>query len=345
MLFKPIYIIDDYDRYNLDGHMLGLSHNTCLIEQYLEDKKYIKQISWSNLSSNQYAIHILDKYIEYVDWYWISGNPNAISIIEKHLDKVSWSRLSYNPNAIHILETNIDKVDWGILSCNPKAVHLLENNIDKVDWTNLSRNPNAIHLLEANLDKVDWRNLSSNPNAIHLLEANSDKVNWYELSGNPGALNILENNVEKIHKYKLCSNSNISLNLIEKFFNSIFYSIDGRISFYTKNQQLLEFIGIELHKIDDIFPIIAFSNNQHAVRIFEKYSDSILGINSRENFKDTFKFNPYLFHIYCKYDWRKMKKNNEALLEELCCYVFNPLRIQRLCDKFNVSFIEYIESV
>lgn len=342
MLFKPIYILTDYDRDNLNGQMLGLSHNTCLIEQYLEDIRYINHISWANLSSNKYAIHILDNYIECVDWYWISGNLNAISIIEKHLDKVNWIRLSNNPNAVHILEKNIDKVDWGILSGNPNAIHLLEANFDKINWSILSDNPNAIHLLETNFDKIDWYMLSGNPNAIHLLEANLDKVNWYKISGNPGAINILETNIEKLTKNKLYSNPNISMNFIEKY---PIYIDNTDILFYDISPTFHDYIIQHIDKYKNAYYIKVLSTNQHAVRIFEKHTDSIFGNNSQEYIEPYFKYNPYLFHIFCKYDWAKMKKNNEALLEELCCYVFNPLRIQKLCDKFNISFIEYIESV
>ena len=38
-----------------------------------------------------------------VSWSSLSGNPNAIHILEKNMDKVSWYGLSGNPNAIHIL--------------------------------------------------------------------------------------------------------------------------------------------------------------------------------------------------------------------------------------------------
>jgi hypothetical protein len=88
----------------------------------------------------------LEKNLDKVSWTGLSQNPNAIHILEKNLDKVHWDELSKNPNAIHILEKNLDKVSWTGLSQNPNAIHLLEKNLDKVDWYGLSRNTNIFEL-------------------------------------------------------------------------------------------------------------------------------------------------------------------------------------------------------
>jgi len=57
------------------------------------------------LSSNQNAIHLLEKNLDKdkVHWIWLSRNPNTIHILEQHLDKVNWSYLSSNPNTTHLL--------------------------------------------------------------------------------------------------------------------------------------------------------------------------------------------------------------------------------------------------
>ena len=53
-----------------------------------------------------------------LNWVKLSTNESAIHMLEKNLNKVDWERLSKNPNAIHILEKNLDKVDWEWLSMN-----------------------------------------------------------------------------------------------------------------------------------------------------------------------------------------------------------------------------------
>ena len=62
-----------------------------------------KNIWWGYLSTNPYAIPILEQNLDNVIWFWLSRNPNAILIIEKNLDKIDWDYLSGNPNAIHLL--------------------------------------------------------------------------------------------------------------------------------------------------------------------------------------------------------------------------------------------------
>jgi hypothetical protein len=39
----------------------------------------------------------------------------------------------------------------------------------------------------------------------------------------------------------------------------------------------------------------------------------------------------------------KMKKNIEPFSQELTEYVFHPLRLAKLADKFQIDFDEYIE--
>ena len=64
-----------------------------------------------------------------VNLYILSSNQNAIHILEKNLNKAYWNILSCNPNAIPILEKNIDKVDWWRLSGNRNA-HLILSKLD-----------------------------------------------------------------------------------------------------------------------------------------------------------------------------------------------------------------------
>ena len=56
--------------------------------------------------------------IEKLSWTGLSRNPNAIHLLEQNIDKINWTWLSYNPNAIQLLELNMDKIDWYNLSAN-----------------------------------------------------------------------------------------------------------------------------------------------------------------------------------------------------------------------------------
>ena len=47
------------------------------------------KLSWSNLSRNPNAIHILEQNKDKIDWFQISRNPNAIQLLEQNLDKIN----------------------------------------------------------------------------------------------------------------------------------------------------------------------------------------------------------------------------------------------------------------
>ena len=68
------------------------------------------KIDWRTLSSNKYAIPLLEKNLDKIDWYYLSKNHNAIHILEKNQEKIDWVNLTLNPNAISLLEKNMDVV-------------------------------------------------------------------------------------------------------------------------------------------------------------------------------------------------------------------------------------------
>ena len=203
----------------------------------------IKQLIFTNLSSNPNAISFLEKHVNNIDWFALSKNPNAISILEANLDKINWINFSENPHpraiellekypdkinwsslsantnsrAIELLEKNIEKINWGRLAgnINPKAIDLLERHFHEIDWRSISPNPSAIHLIEKNMDKIYWDLLSANPNAVHLLEKNLENVNWFWFSKNPNAVSILEKNMEHAN-YGMLSMNPEAINLLCK---------------------------------------------------------------------------------------------------------------------------------
>ena len=53
-----------------------------------------------------------------LNWQKLSSNPYAIELIEANPDKIYWDYLSCNRNAIELLEANQDKIDWKLFSEN-----------------------------------------------------------------------------------------------------------------------------------------------------------------------------------------------------------------------------------
>jgi hypothetical protein len=53
--------------------------------------------------------------------------------------------------------------------------------------------------------------------------------------------------------------------------------------------------------------------------------------------------NPNALHLLFQLDYNEMKKNIEPFSKELTEYVFHPIRLERLANKFQLDFDEYIE--
>jgi len=199
-------------------------------------KKFVNDIDWIQLSSNPYAIDLLETKIkeggaDAIEWAVLSSNPSAIDLLTDKWEEdkrlkvldieqynnlkdyeniVAWNILSGNPKAIDLLRKKIREE----MKMKPEEYDLLEDN-EKIAWANLSENPEAIDLLEKNKDKIVWLNLSANtnPKAMKLLKDRveyesslsieeyrklSNKVNWLYLSNNPNAIKILKENIDKI---------------------------------------------------------------------------------------------------------------------------------------------------
>ena len=204
-------------------------------------------INWSWLSSNPYAIHLLEK-TNNIDIRRILMNPKALCIIEQSPKSINyWHYLSRNAHShtMYLIEDHLnsveelveivkninetrtksdmeplyipkDELDWNELSTNPYAVHLLEKYQEKIHWSFFSMNTNysilTLRLFTENLYRIHWKNLSENPStiALRILEANPHKINWRCLSSNshPRALRLLEENPDKIDWHVLSKNNN-----------------------------------------------------------------------------------------------------------------------------------------
>ena len=85
---------------------------------------------------------------ERISWSELSENPEAIHLLEKHYDKIDWENLSRNPSAIKLIERNLDKVNWDIVSMNKNAIHLLKPRAMDGYWmlNNLEYNPEIFEI-------------------------------------------------------------------------------------------------------------------------------------------------------------------------------------------------------
>jgi hypothetical protein len=204
------------------------------------NKKQKKRYDWTTLSSNPYAIQLLEKNFEKINWFFFSSNPNAIHIIEKNLKHVDMEQLARNPNIYLIIDKIIDNtdLDWDLLSQNSGLVGYFDKNWnkvkDKINWTYFSRNINAIKILEQNLDKINWETLSENINACNLIEKNweycKDKIDWCYISDNPSMTSIIEANIKNVNWVWLSSNpSHKAMNIIKNNFDIAKNNIDWNI--------------------------------------------------------------------------------------------------------------------
>jgi hypothetical protein len=214
-------------------------------------------------------------------------------------------------------------INWNLLSENPYVISILEKNLDKINWLYLSGNLNAIPILEKNIDKVEWWRLSCNPNAISILEENLDKINWEWLSENRNAIYLLKQNLDKICWWKLSYNPN-AISILEENLDKVSWiHLSG-------NRNAIHLLEKNLDKIC----WSRLSSNINAIPLLEKNMDKIVmdGLLSNEN-------SPYLF---IQLDQHKMKENMKQFHEELVTYVLHPDRILRLCNQYDLNFIDYI---
>jgi hypothetical protein len=53
--------------------------------------------------------------------------------------------------------------------------------------------------------------------------------------------------------------------------------------------------------------------------------------------------NPSAIRLLFKYDYQTMKQNNKDFCEELVQKVFNPDRLLRLCENYNMDWLYYTD--
>ena len=248
---------------------------------------------------------------EKIDWILLSIHPYAINLLEKNLGKIDWRRLSRNPNAIHILEKNLNKIHWGGLSGNPNAIRIFKNNIQ---------------LLKKNLHKLDYEMFSTTKNINFFIENHLylyfGRKQWSNLSMNKHAIPILEKNLDKVDWSRLSLNENAS-HILEKNLDKV----DWYWLSQNESENAIHILEKNLDKVDWSM----LSLNKNAIHILEKNLDKI-------NFSNLF-LNSSIFVI----DYQSMKNNNMSLKEELIQKFYHPMRLQNMCEKYNIDFTEIDE--
>ena len=328
IIFKHQKLIDLSAKHNFTH----TSHHNSLL--FLPN--HIEENVWYELSSNQYAIHLLQKNLEEINFKQLSKNTStkAIDILEKHLDLIDWSELSRNtnPKAIELLARNPDNINWSILSGNEtkEAILLLRNNLDKVNWFSFSsnkhtdaiillsenqanidwhsitfnHNPDIIPILEQNLDLVDWKYLSLNPIAIPLFKKHKDNINWSFLTLNTDAYELLKDNMDEIDQY------NITLNAVcfKKLYDDTYFN------------------DLDSDSEDFKMAMINFVEQPEGLDILEKHFEEIQDI---DYIKHHLSINPALLEL----DYQKMSiKRSRHIYLELIEKAFHPDRVGKWLD-------------
>ena len=191
------------------------------------------------LSRRNDTMHILENNPHLIDWILLSSNQYAIDILEKNIDKICWHSFSCNPHprAIELLEKNIDNIIWSNIfeNENEKIIELVDKYYDRIinfiDIQKVSSCSTAINVILKNIDKIDWDELSYNPHpkAIELLEKNIDKINWYYFTYNKNTFHLKNKYIDKLHSYNdiniIFENDQNKYNTLKKGYTKLIYNM------------------------------------------------------------------------------------------------------------------------
>jgi hypothetical protein len=360
---KFILTINDIELYYLSENKSIPA--TAIIRDYFWNSEF-GYWGLKSFSANPYAAEIAEQNIKHTNWTSYFNNPGAkLSLIEKMCDKESIDnsstfictrqgaeyfrkRLNKNPNET-ITYQNLTK----IARC-PYAIDIIENHLDlfSTHWHDIALNPNAIHLLEKRIKspindvKRFWGNLSKNPNAIKLLEENKKYINWEEIGLNPNAVEFIEKHFLEI---PICQLKNLTTNLSKN---------ENAISFLKKNRNHINYIALAQNKnqgaidileshmdriltlfkdkdITIIFNHLSENDNPNAIRLLEKYPKYINMLRIYRN--------PNATHWFCRLDYEYMFKTNKEFKHELTKKVFDPRRLEKICEIYGIELIDYID--
>ena len=130
---------------------------------------------------------------------------------------------------------------------------------------------------------------------------------------------FINNNIDKLDWSALSKNPN-AINILENYLKKIDWV------YLSQNPNTIHLLEQNPDKIN----WSNLSSNPNAIHLLEQNQDKInwIALSGNKN-------------IY-KLDCNKMKKNCDSFAEELVIYVFNPIRLNRFADKYNLTFEEII---
>ncbi len=85
-----------------------------------------------------------------------------------------------------------------------------------------------------------------------------------------------------------------------------------------------------------------FSQNPNAIYILENNLDKIQSLSYYDNitYQSNLSRNPNGINLLSKLNYDLMKKNMKEFNEELVANVFNPKRLLKICEEYNIDFYE-----
>ena len=115
-----------------------------------------------------------------------------------------------------------------------------------------------------------------------------------------------------------------------------FYNIiddDDKVNwcFLSGNPNAIHILEKNLHRVDWWY----LSENPNAIHILEKNLDKV-------NWKEL-SSNPNALHLLFSLDHKKMLENMKDFCEELVKAVFNPIRVQRMAELYELDMSEYLD--
>lgn len=261
--------------------------------------------------------------------------------------------LSSFPDAINSNNITTDVTDfWNQIATvqHPKAMELIKNNIEYVNkldnidiehiiWRSLSENPCAISLINTFPQHVDYAYILGNPNKeiVNFLMENFEKIDWNEL-GELSEFIYLENNEPR------------DISCICRWIfpeqNRYFEKNNERFSERSLHENLYEYEGVIVRK--NLQQLYNRGVRHEKMEKFLFETNTIDFVRNNIDFFDPFSvyyWNDCMIRaIFYKLDYENMKKNNADFSAELAGYVFNPHRISRLSEIYNVDFIDILNS-
>ena len=79
------------------------------------------------------------------------------------------------------------------------------------------------------------------------------------------------------------------------------------------------------------------SSNPNAIHLLERNPNKINWFELSRN--------PNAIHLLARLDTEKMRENCKAFAEELAAYVFHPVRLMKICEKYELELEDYFELV